>query len=136
MNGIKKKKLKNGWYQRVLLKIILNVWTILTMVLFTVDFMSGNYYDTSVTAIGIIYIAILGIYVSEKEYTRWKNHFISEFIGESFVVIWTVIMVVFIVAAPLSNGQFKIPEGFAVVYTSVVAAFALTQHSKALKTKK
>jgi hypothetical protein len=123
-------------HHRLLLKTILNIWTILTITMFTVDFVSGNQYDTSVTAIGVIYLGILGIYVSDKEYSRWKNNFVSRFIGETFVGIWTIVMAAFVVIAPLSQGQLKVPSEFAVVYTSVVAAFAITLHSKSLKNNK
>lgn len=43
------------------LKILLNVWTILTILIFVLDFFSGNKFDSQAGAIGIIYLAILGI---------------------------------------------------------------------------
>jgi len=114
-----KKLLANRW----ILKMILNLWTIIAMLLFSLDFLSGNKFDSSASAIGVIYLAILGIYAGEKEYSRWKSKFISNFIGETFVVIWTGLM-------------YKIPPEFAIVYTSVIGVFALTRHSKALKSRK
>jgi len=129
---------KNQKYSsdRWVLKTILNLWTILTMILFAADFLSGNKFDSSTGAIGIIYLAILGIYVSEKEYIRWKNKFVSYFLGEGFVLAWTVLMVIFVVAAPLSYGRFRLPTEFAIVYTSVIGAFAISQHSKKLRQQK
>lgn len=118
---------------RRILKGILNLWTIITITMFMVDFISGNRYDTSSSAIGVIYLIILGIYVSDKEYSRWQNNFASRFLGEGFVVAWTVMMVLFVVLAPLSDGYFRIPAEFAFIYTSVVGTFAITMHSKALK---
>ena len=117
-------------------KFILNIWTIITMLMFVLDFISGNRYDISASAVGIIYIGILGIYVSDKEYSRWNNSFVSRFLGEGFVITWTILMIMFVVTAPLSEGSFRIPEEFALVYTSVIAAFAITLHSKALKSSK
>ena len=127
-----KKLLANRW----ILKMILNLWTIIAMLLFSLDFLSGNKFDSSASAIGVIYLAILGIYAGEKEYSRWKSKFISNFIGETFVVIWTGLMAFFVIAAPLSSGMYKIPPEFAIVYTSVIGVFALTRHSKALKSRK
>lgn len=120
-------------HHRWVLKTILNFWTILTIILFSIDFFSGNKYDTSASAIGIIYLAILGIYISEKEYARWKVKFMSRYLGEWFVVAWTVLMFIFVILAPLSNGYYRIPGEFAIVYTGVIAAFAISQHSKALR---
>ncbi|MFA6215267.1 MAG: hypothetical protein WC768_01720 [Patescibacteria group bacterium] len=126
-------KLKNYLTGRRFLKLILNLWTIITIVLFMADFFSGNRFDTQSTAIGIIYLGILGVYITEKEYTRWEHkRFISRFLGEGFVGFWSAMMIMFVIIATFSGGQFKIPQDFAVVYTSIVAAFAITQHSKSL----
>lgn len=133
MISIFKKKLEDS---RISIKIILDIWTILTIFLFIFDFLSGNKFDSSVSAIGVIYLAILGIYTGEKEYDRWKTRFISRFSGELYVVIWTIIMVIFAILAPFSNGYYKIPAEFALVYTSVVGVFAITRHSRDLHEKK
>ena len=127
------KKEKTRATDRWILKIILNFWTILTMILFIADFASGNKFDSSASTIGIIYLAILGIYVSEKEYIRWKSKFESYFLGEGFVVAWTIIMAAFVISAPLSGGRLRLPTEFAIVYTSVIGAFAISQHSKNLR---
>ena len=121
---------------RRIFKLILNVWTVVALFVFALDFCSGNRYDSSASAIGIIYLAILGLYAGEKEYTRWKDKFISKFLGEGFVAVWTVLMILFVVAAHLSQGQFKIPPELAVVYTSVVGVYIITKRSKGLHDNK
>lgn len=70
--------------------------------------------------------------MSEKEYDRWKTRFISHFAGEAFVVVWTIIMIIFVIGALFSGGVYKMPTEFSIIYTSVVGVFAITQHSKAL----
>lgn len=132
---MKKQKPTNGqwWAERISLKLILNLWTIATIFVFSLDFFSGNQFDSSASVIGIIYMALLGIYAGEKEYIRWKTKFIPKFIGEAFVAIWTIIMLTFVIVAPLSQGYCRIPGEFAVVYTTVIGVFAITQHSKNLK---
>jgi len=132
-----KTKINSRWLtERVNLKYLLNTWTVITISLFILDFFSNNLYDSTASAIGIIYLALLGIYVGEKEFIRWKTKFSSKFSGEYFVVVWTIIMVIFVIAAPLSLGAFRIPADFAVVYTSVIGVFAITQHSKNLKSQR
>ncbi len=118
------------------LKLILNIWTFLTIFLFLADFFSGNQFDSAASAIGIIYLAILGIYAGEKEYDRWKTKFSSKFSGEIFILIWTIVMVVFVIIAPFSGGLYHLPQEFAIVYTSVIGVFAITQHSKNLHNNK
>jgi len=129
----KKSKINGFLPARLDLKLILNLWTAITICLFMLDFFSGNIYDSAAASVGVIYLAMLGIYVGEKEYIRWKTKFASKFTGEVFVIIWTIVMAIFAIGAPLSLGAWKIPAEFAVVYTSVVGVFAISQHSKNLK---
>ena len=134
MNHVDEQRLRT---HRRILKLILNFWTYLTMVIFCVDFFSGNRFDASASAVGVIYIALLGIYVGDKEYIRWRKNkpFSSLFLGETFVVVWTVVMAVFVVVAPISQGRFFVPSEFAVIYASIIGAFAISSHSKALHGK-
>lgn len=130
------KKFQGWFFERLSLKWILNIWSAVTVGLFCLDFFSGNKYDSQAGVIGVIYIAMLGIYVGEKEYIRWKTEFTSRFIGETFVGLWTAVLIVFAIAAPLSQGAFRIPAEFALVYTTVVGIFAITQHSKNLHSQR
>lgn len=133
----KNKKQKNSnWRHRLILKIILNFWTLAAMIFFLADFFSGNRFDSTASSIGIIYLALLGIYVGEKEYTRWKNKFVSKFLGESFVILWTIIMVIMVIIAPFTQGLFRVPEQFAIIYSSVIGVFAVTQYSKTMRERK
>lgn len=118
------------------LKIILNFWTIITLIIFVIDFLSSNRFDSSASAIGVIYLAILGIYSGGKEYNRWRTKFKSRFAGEIYVIAWTIVMAVFVIGAPLSKGLFKVPTEFAVVYTTVVGVFAMTRYSRKMRERK
>lgn len=130
------KKEKNIFLNRLVLKRLLNFWTVLTMAFFLADFFSGHRFDISASSIGIIYLAILGIYTSEKEYVRWRYKFQSKFAGEGFVIAWTIIMAVFVVVAPLSGDNYKVPEEFAVMYTAIIGVFAVSHHSKDIRQRK
>src|SRR3989339_1101709 len=119
-----RKKKESIFFDRFVLKVILNFWTVLTMALFIADFLSGHKFSVSATAISIIYLAILGIYTSEKEYARWRDNFQSRFAGEGFVVIWTIIMAFFVILAAIASDSFKVPEEFAAMYTAIIGVFA------------
>ena len=127
---------ENSLFDRVVLKRILNFWTVLAMAFFLADFFSGHRFDVSASSIGVIYLAILGIYTSEKEYVRWRYKFQSKFTGEGFVIAWTVIMALFVILAPLSHGNYKVPEEFAVMYTAIIGVFAVSHHSKRIRQRK
>ncbi|MFA6410242.1 MAG: hypothetical protein WCW26_01545 [Candidatus Buchananbacteria bacterium] len=132
----KKQKFYASFTSRWVFKLILNSWTLVTIFIFALDFFSGGRYNSSASAIGIIYLAILSLYAGEKEYTRWKNNFISCFLGEGFVVVWTAVLIIFALTAPLSEGRFKIPAELAVIYTSVVGVYIITKRSKSLRERK
>ena len=105
------------------------------MILFLVDFFSRHNFDIAASGAGVIYLALLGIYVSDKEYSRWRSTFNSRYFGETFVILWTIIMALFVITAPFSQGAYSVPSEFALVYTGVIGVFAVSQHSKALKRK-
>ena len=125
--------IKKIQFDRYYIKWILNIWTVITIFILFLDFFSGGKYSSQSTSIGAIYVALLGIYVGQKEFIRWKTNFMSEYIGEIFIGIWTAMMIIFVLVAPFSNNLFRVPTEFAIIYTSVIGIFALTQHSKYLK---
>lgn len=123
-------------FDRWILKILLNFWSVIALILFIADFASQNLLDSAASAVGVIYVAILGIYVSEKEYVRWKDSYKSNYLGESFVVLWTIVMALFVILAPVSGGYYRIPEEFALVYTSIIGIFAISRQSRNLRVNK
>ena len=131
-----RKKKENIFFDRFVLKVILNFWTVLTMALLVADFLSGHRFSVSATAISIIYLAILGIYTSEKEYARWRDNFQSKFVGESFVIGWTIIMAFFVILAAFFSDIYQVPEEFAAMYTAIIGIFAVSYHSKRIHKRK
>ncbi len=117
-------------------QILTNLWTFATMGFFVVNFFSGDRYSTSSTAIAIIYTAILGIYASAKEFDRWQNSHSGKRLGELFVVLWTALMLFFIITATISYGKYRIPSEFSATYIAVLSIFALTQKSKHMHKKR
>ena len=118
-------------------KMLTNIWTIITILLFCLDFLSGNKIDSSAAAVGIIYIAILGLYVTSKEFERWQTKgYPSQYFGEIYVIFWTIIMLIFAVGAATSNGLFTMPGEFVITYISVLGILAVTHRSKQMHQKK
>ena len=107
------------------------------MGLFIIDFFSFHRYDIGVSAVAVIYIGVLGLYVTSKEFYRWKGKekFISKYRGEIYIILWTIIMVIFVISAFITNGLFKIPNEFIATYISTLGIFAISQQSKSFKLK-
>lgn len=113
-------------------KIIANIWTLVAVIIFLLEFFSRGAFNASVTSIGIIYITILGIFATVKEYERWKKEWHSKYLGEVFIILWTVIFVIFVIVSSLSGGKYKVSSEMAAIYLSVLGIFAITNRSKAL----
>lgn len=115
---------------------LLNLWTIITMVFFIVDFSSKGKYLSSSGAIGTIYITLLGLYAGSKELGRWTKTKLSFRFGEFFIILWTFLMIVFVAMAILGSWGYKMPGEFITTYAAVLGIYVLTQRSKSLFNRK
>jgi phosphatidylserine synthase len=129
--------INKSWIGRPFWKNLSNLWGVVAMGLFVFDFFSFHSYNAITASVAIIYVGVLTIYVSSKEFYRWKSKdkFQSKYFGEAYIILWTVIMLCFAVIAFFYNELFKIPGEFIATYISALSIFAITQHSKNLKSK-
>jgi uncharacterized membrane protein len=111
-------------------KVLANVWTLVAMAFFMVDFFTYGRYDFLAGSLSAIYLAILGLFAGTKEYERWHGHHFSRYLGEYFVIFWTALIVAFIAVTLLTQRPYRLPTEFITVYISVLGIFALTQKSK------
>lgn len=130
-------KLTKTWQGRSFWKNLSNLWGVAAMGLFVIDFFSFHKYNVGISAVAIIYIGVLGLYVTSKEYYRWKSKekFESKYFGEIYIIIWTLIMLTFVIVAFISNGLMKIPGEFVATYISTLGILAISQQSKSFKLK-
>ena len=117
-------------------KWLTNIWTLIVLALYLIDFFSGNKYNASVGVISVIYISLLSLYVGSKEFDRWTRKYQSVAHGELFVILWSVIIVVMAISATFSEGRYHIPSEVLATYIAVLGVFAITQKSKHLKKSK
>jgi hypothetical protein len=118
--------------QQLLLKLLVNSWAFLTLIIFWLDFLKSGLFDSLTSVIGIIYVGILGIYAGNKEFDRWQVHHQSKFRGEIFVLIWTLSIIAMTIIAITTNEIVQLPKDTAAIYTAVLAIFAISQKSKTL----
>ena len=112
-------------------RYLTNLWSIIALGLFILEFIYQNSKIASQTA-AIIYIAFLTIYVSQKEYDRWvikKTHSIK---GEFFLIIWTVAVVSVVIVASLPGNNLEIPNELTGTYIALLGIYAVTLKSKSL----
>lgn len=116
-------------------RVMANFWMTLALLAFAAEiFFPEVNKVTSVVA--IVYVAILSIYAGTKECNRWNHYHKSRHLGEFSIIIWTLFLVALVVTDLVLKGKFIIPSEVIVVYTAVLAIFAVTQRSKFLFQKK
>ena len=130
------KPIKNISGNLKLWRFITYLWAFFTVVMFTVNFFNIINCENSLKTITVIYISILSIFTAIKETDRWKNKkFISKYKGEIFVLLYTLMTIVFIILNVLYPTKYNIPMEFTATYLSILGIFAISSESKRLKNK-
>ena len=117
-------------------KILSNIWGSIAAICFLLTFF--NVYDLShlLANVTIIYVSILSIFTGLKELSRWKNkQFLSRYHGEVFIILWTVLMLLFILLSAYNENGYQMSTEFTATYLSVLGIFAISRQSKNLKLK-
>lgn len=117
-------------------KFLSNFWGCVTAMVFLLTFFDIYNLSHILTDITIIYLSILSIFTGIKEFNRWKNNkFLSNYHGEVFVIIWTLIIFIFLLFSAYDEANYKMSTEFTATYLSVLGIFAISRKSKNLKLK-
>ena len=130
-----KKNLTPDTTQIFVWKILLNIWSIISLLIITLDFFNFNQYNSATSVVLVIYIAVLGIYATSKEIDRWTKRFYSRYFGELFVVIWTI-LVITMLSISLLNTNYQVSTEITAAYISILGIYAITKKSKNIKQNK
>lgn len=110
-------------------RYLLNTWTILYYALIISDYFKNNSLHVFIEPVSAIYLAVLAVYTSQKEFKRWHNYSIGFRPGEKYVIVWTVLIIVlFILDA--TNLSYVLPSEVFTSYLVVIGILAITRSSK------
>lgn len=109
---------------------LINTWSVFFFLLVIFDFISNNAYRDSLDIVSIIYISILAIYSSNKEFERWYDKHESQHPGEIFVIIWSVLIFVLFSLSFIFDNGYKMPTSVVSAYIAVLTILAVTKKSK------
>lgn len=115
---------------------IINAWTFIFLILIIIDFLYGNALEETLNTISSVYIGVLAIYVSNKEFERWYDRHEESHPGEAFVVIWTALLAGLLVIDVAFGTFYKIPSAVISSYIAVLTILVITNKSKSLYTLK
>jgi len=113
-------------------RYLINFWSVLFFVFIIYDFFFNNKAVDILNVLSTIYISILALYVSNKEFERWYNCHKEQHPGEVFVIIWSVLIFFLIVLDFLFNSTYSLPGSVVSSYIAVLTILAITRKSKEL----
>lgn len=111
---------------------LINAWSILFFIMILIDLFHYNLYENILNVISSIYISILAIYVSNKEFERWYDKHKGNHPGEFFVVIWSVIIASLLICDFIFRDLYNIPGSLVSSYIAVLTILVITKKSKEL----
>lgn len=115
-------------------RFLANFWGALTAIFFITNFFGVLDLNEASKTLAIIYISVLSIYTGVKEYNRWSSKkFLSQHNGEIFIILWTVVMLGFILFNSYNPGRYHIAGEFTATYLSILGVYAISLKSKNLK---
>ena len=100
------------------------------------NFFQKNRHESFIAPLSVIYIGVLGLYASTKEFDRWYEMHEGRHPGELFVILWTVVIFGLLGVSFFSQGSYKVSSEAIADYIMVLSVFALTQKSKRLYERK
>lgn len=117
-------------------RILANFWTLVLAIFLIANFFSRNSYDFLTPTFSIIYTGVLSLYVGTKEFERWYDIHDGRHPGEWFVIGWTVLIFLLLIAGLLLGKDYNVSPEIIADYIMVLSVFAVTQKSKRLYAKR
>ena len=112
-------------------RYLVNFWTIVLYVLVVADFFMRNRLTDLLGPVSSIYIAVLAIYTTQKEFERWHEDNIGRHPGEIYVFVWTVLVIFLLGLQFIYSDSYKMPSEIFTTYIVVIGILAITKKSKA-----
>lgn len=112
-------------------RYLMNTWSFLFFGAVIYDFTNGTGGEL-LNIVSIIYVGILAIYVSNKEFERWYHRHDRQHPGEIFVIVWSVLIFVLILLELTGRADYQLPSSVVSAYIAVLTILAITQKSKRL----
>lgn len=119
------KKISDVWLRR-----LVNLWSFVFLAAVIVDLVYCNAYKDILSMISTLYIGVLVIYGSNKEFSRWQNQHKANHKGEIFIIFWTILIGALIFFDIFLGPKYKLPESVITTYISVITVLVITERSK------
>ena len=114
-------------------RYLTDFWSLVAYAAIIYDFVTNNGFGQFLPSILVVYIALLTIFVSAKEFERWYELYEGRHPGEWFVIGWTVLIVGIMAAELIFRKPYMLPTEVLSTYIAVLSILAITQRSKSMR---
>lgn len=111
---------------------LINSWSFFFFLVIIADFFTQNNYSELIDAVSAIYIGILAIYVSNKEFERWYDRHEENHPGEFFVIVWSLLVGLLMLLDLFLGDDYHLPSAVVSSYIAVLTILVITNKSKEL----
>ncbi len=111
-------------------RYLINFWSLLFWSLIIYDFLGDSSGSAVLDVVSMIYIGVLAIYVSNKEFERWYDQHSEKHPGEVFVIIWSILVFSLIIPDIFQIKSYHLPSAVVSAYIAVLTLLAVTRKSK------
>ena len=85
-----------------------------------------------ISPVSILYISLLTVYITSKEFKRWTNNYEGHHPGEIALIIWTVLIFALIVSNAYLGSGYHISQEIVSTYLVVVGLFIVSRGSRVI----
>jgi drug/metabolite transporter (DMT)-like permease len=111
-------------------RYLANIWLVVMVFIILVDFWSAGKYGYLISPVSILYISLLTVYITSKEFKRWFENYKGHHPGEIALVIWTVLIFALIISNAYLGSNYHISQEIISTYLVVVALFIVSRGSR------
>lgn len=111
-------------------RCLAHVWLAALVFIILIDFWSGGRYAYLISPVSILYISLLTVYITSKEFKRWQRNYQGQHPGEIALVIWTVLIFMLIISNAYLGANYHISQEIISTYLVVVALFIVSRGSR------
>ncbi len=115
---------------------LVNVWMMVTCGVVLLDFFYFGKFGFLLSPLTIIYISLLSVYVTSKEFGRWFLCYRGRHPGELGVLLWTGLMILMLALNAWLGEKYHISQEVITAYLTVVGIFVISRGSKALYSRR
>ncbi len=113
-------------------RIMVSFWSVILFAIIGFDFFSNGGYEYLISPICAIYVVVLSIFSTEKEFERWRDFYHERHPGEIYILFWTLLILFLIFANVFSHINYHIPSELISTYIVVLGILAITRKSRSM----